>query len=170
MASAVRRIKPESELESEVSPKLKKLKKDLGTSTRNVAKASPTQPCMQKDGVVVCCFCKKPSIPGDVFYELLEEVKWLGKNNKQNINWVHNTCNYYTGRKCAQESFGQTWSRANQLKCKLCNLSGPHIGCFVGSCKNIYHFPCAMTSGGEITSETFYCSKHLTHAIEGTKE
>ncbi|KAI3901528.1 hypothetical protein MKW92_052512, partial [Papaver armeniacum] len=39
-------------------------------------------------------------------------------------------------------------ARGSKLKCKCCGLKGSALGCFISSCKNTYHFPCAFGISG----------------------
>ncbi len=42
------------------------------------------------------------------------------------------------------------------------------MGCVVKSCRKVYHYPCATTSGGEMIEDVgFYCVDHLQDAYAG---
>ncbi|KAI3974117.1 hypothetical protein MKX01_031575, partial [Papaver californicum] len=38
--------------------------------------------------------------------------------------------------------------RGSKLKCSCCGLKGAALGCYIPSCKNTYHFPCAFGISG----------------------
>ncbi|MCL7043525.1 hypothetical protein MKW94_029516 [Papaver nudicaule] len=39
-------------------------------------------------------------------------------------------------------------ARGSKLKCSCCGLKGAVLGCFITSCKNTYHVPCAFGTSG----------------------
>ncbi len=60
------------------------------------------------------------------------------------------------------------WFQNNQ-KCKSCGKKRASMGCVVKSCRKIYHYPCAVTSGGEMIEDVgFHCVDHLQDAYAGS--
>ncbi|MCL7047632.1 hypothetical protein MKW94_022118 [Papaver nudicaule] len=80
-----------------------------------------------------------------------KEVKELEVSGP-NVVHVHRNCIYgapqvyYVGETVM--NLEKELARSSKLKCSCCGLKGAALGCFVRSCKNTYHVPCAYGTSG----------------------
>jgi len=85
--------------------------------------------------------------------------------------YIHENCLFYSSR-LEKEEDEKVISRvlAASIKCRYeeCKIRAASIGCCVRSCRNIYHYGCAILVGGELLPDNgqFYCHLHVPPLIE----
>ncbi|MCL7050857.1 hypothetical protein MKW94_017244, partial [Papaver nudicaule] len=86
---------------------------------------------------------------------------------RPNVVHVHQRCIewapqvYYAGETVMNLEL--ELARGSKLKCSCCGLKGAALGCFVRSCKNTYHVPCASDTSGcrwDDESHQMLCPSH----------
>eukprot|EP00026_Physarum_polycephalum_P002757 Phypoly_transcript_02765.p1 GENE.Phypoly_transcript_02765~~Phypoly_transcript_02765.p1 ORF type:complete len:846 (+),score=188.15 Phypoly_transcript_02765:142-2679(+) len=112
-----------------------------------------------KDGRKMCLFCGKTE----------KEATYEGKMMfiKKLEVYVHFECLYCSSR-AEGETFSQMVCRVagnnrTILNCKHCKQKAGSIGCSIAKCPKIFHYKCAIDSGGnwDSASMQFYCKQHF---------
>ncbi|KAI3876385.1 hypothetical protein MKW98_021237 [Papaver atlanticum] len=110
---------------------------------------------VDNNSALICAFCRTFEVSeksGSMLHiangKEVEEDEVSGPN----VIHVHRKCMewapqvYYVDE--TVKNLEMEVARGSKLKCKCCGLKGSALGCFISSCKNTYHFPCAFGISG----------------------
>ena len=88
---------------------------------------------------------------------------------KERAAWIHLNCAVWSSEVFESEgglyNVGAARSRAKNLKCVACGVSGATVGCNAPGCKENYHFICALGSGCRFfVDRRVFCKNHQAAA------
>ncbi|KAI3889136.1 hypothetical protein MKX03_004299 [Papaver bracteatum] len=121
----------------------------------NSASVTNSSVCVDSTLAFICAFCqtfKVSESTGSMLHiangKEVEEDEVSGPNgihvHRKCMEWAPKV--YYDDKTVM--NLESEVARGSKLKCKCCGLKGSALGCFMSSCKNTYHFPCAFGSSG----------------------
>ncbi|KAI3889137.1 hypothetical protein MKX03_004300 [Papaver bracteatum] len=121
----------------------------------NSASVANSSVCVDSTLAFICAFCqtfKVSESTGSMLHiangKEVEEDEVSGPNgihvHRKCMEWAPKV--YYNDETVV--NLESEVARGSKLKCKCCGLKGSALGCFMSSCKNTYHFPCAFGSSG----------------------
>jgi len=92
---------------------------------------------------------------------------------KERAAWIHLNCAAWSSEAVELEGglyhVGAARSRAKNLKCAACGVSGATVGCYAPGCKENYHFICAVGSGCRFfVDRRVFCKDHQAAALSQT--
>ncbi|MCL7028903.1 hypothetical protein MKW94_019786 [Papaver nudicaule] len=119
------------------------------------AHQASTSVCLDGNSAFICAFCQtfKISEGSGSMLHIASGLEVEGDEAlRPNVVHVHQRCIewapqvYYAGETVMNLEL--ELARGSKLKCSCCGLKGAALGCFVRSCKNTYHVPCASGTSG----------------------
>ncbi|MCL7051155.1 hypothetical protein MKW94_013400, partial [Papaver nudicaule] len=127
----------------------------IETTTSTDTLLASTAVCLDNNLAFICAFCQTSTVskgPGSMLHisngEEVKEDEVSGPNvvhvHRKCIEWAPQV--YYVGKTVMNLELELV--RASKLKCCCCGLKGAALGCFIRSCRNTYHVPCAFDTSG----------------------
>ncbi|KAI7731157.1 hypothetical protein M8C21_006565 [Ambrosia artemisiifolia] len=127
-----------------------------------------------------CAFCQCSKISEGsgalMAYAHGKEVK-VNVSNFAKVTYAHEKCTEWAPQIYFQK--GKIWNldsevaRASKLKCTSCGKKGAVLGCYVKSCKNTYHVPCAydiLDCRWDCNDFLLLCPNHASHKFPREKK
>ncbi|OSX71162.1 hypothetical protein BU14_0585s0009 [Porphyra umbilicalis] len=121
-----------------------------------------------------CNFCPGFSRTGGVMAsELLGPFEARSKVGKGIMHlWVHEVCAlwspevYLDPDTNAMLGVHKAYGRGRRLRCSECARIGPTVGCYVPSCRNVFHFLCIMAGRCHLVKDrhVILCERHKGEA------
>ncbi|XP_026384233.1 MATH domain and coiled-coil domain-containing protein At3g58340-like [Papaver somniferum] len=114
-----------------------------------------TSVCLDNNSAFICAFCQTCTVSkgsGSMLHIANGEEVVEEEIPRPNVVHVHQKCVkgaprvYYVGNKVTNLEL--ELARVSKIKCCCCGLKGAALGCFIRSCNNTYHVPCAFDTSG----------------------
>ncbi|KAI3921166.1 hypothetical protein MKX01_036145 [Papaver californicum] len=119
------------------------------------AQQASTSVCLDDNSAFICAFCQTLKISegsGSMLHIASGEEVVGDEASRPDVIHVHRKCIewapqvYYVGE--TVKNLELELARGSKLKCSCCGLKGAALGCFIRSCRNTYHVPCAFATSG----------------------